>query len=102
MAVAVCCPLCRAPLSQDKIASVPSNFTIGCLVEIFVNRQNEENTALLTISYLVKSFSQQQKAGKVASDETKCGTCEENLPLIMWCMECEDPLCHDCNELHKR
>ena len=28
MAVIVCCPLCRAPLQQDEIASTPTNFTI--------------------------------------------------------------------------
>jgi len=101
MVAAVCCPLCRAPLSQDEIASIPSNFTIGRLVEIFVNRQNEEDV-LVTIGQLVKSFGLQQKAGRATSDVAKCGNCEENLPLVVWCMECEGPLCHDCNELHKK
>ncbi|XP_065889178.1 E3 ubiquitin-protein ligase TRIM71-like isoform X2 [Dysidea avara] len=80
MAVIVCCPLCRAPLLRDEVASIPTNFTINRLVDIFGKRQ---------------------VAGK-ASVETKCGSCEENLSAITWCMECEDPLCHDCTEIHKK
>lgn len=38
-----CCPLCRArdraPLPQDGVASIPTNFTINRLVEIFGKRK---------------------------------------------------------------
>ncbi|XP_065883185.1 E3 ubiquitin-protein ligase TRIM71-like [Dysidea avara] len=76
MANVVCCPLCRAPLPKDEF---PTNFTINRLVEIYGKRQ---------------------KSGE-ASVETKCGNCEENA-AITWCVECEDPLCHDCTEAHKK
>ena len=91
-----------APISQDEIESIPSNFTIGRLVEIFENNRQNEEEASVTIRHLVQNFGRQQAVGKVTSGETKCGNCEESLPLIMWCMECEDPLCHGCNELHKK
>jgi len=80
MAAVVCCPLCRAPLPRGGIGSIPTNFTINRLLEIFGKRQ---------------------MAGK-ASVETKCGNCEETLPVITWCMECEDSLCHDCTEIHNK
>jgi len=79
MAVTVCCPICRATLPQDEIASIPNNFTINRLVEIFEKRQ---------------------KAGEASVP--KCGSCEENLPAVTWCMQCEDPLCSNCNEMHKK
>ncbi|XP_065888508.1 E3 ubiquitin-protein ligase TRIM71-like [Dysidea avara] len=80
MAVIVCCPLCRVPLPQDEITFIPTNFTINRLVEIYGKRR---------------------MVGK-ASVETKCGSCEEVLQVITWCMECEDPLCHDCTGIHKK
>ena len=33
--------------------------------------------------------------------ETKCGICEEKLPAVSWSVDCEDPLCHNCNEMYK-
>ncbi|XP_065902622.1 E3 ubiquitin-protein ligase TRIM71-like [Dysidea avara] len=102
MAAVVCCPLCRTPLSQGEITSIPSNFTISRLVEIFMQREQEKGEVSVTISRLVEIFGQQQKVGTTASVETTCGNCEENLPVTMWCTECEDPLCHDCSELHKK
>ena len=70
MVTDVCCPLCRAPLLQDEMASIPTNFGVSRLVEIFIKRQ---------------------KAGE-SSVETKCASCEENLPAVTWCMQCEDPV----------
>jgi len=81
MEVCVCCPLCRAPIPQDEIVSIPTNFTMNHLVEI---------------------FNSLQVSGK-SSMEMKCGNCEtENLPVITWCVECEDPFCHDCTQIHKK
>ena len=56
MASIVCCPLCRAPLPRDDMSSVPTNFTINHLVEIFGKRK---------------------EGGKsLALKEIKCSSCE--------------------------
>ena len=82
MASIVCCPLCRTSLSLDDISSVPTNFTINRLVEIFGKRK---------------------EAGKsLAPKELRCGSCEDGLPAVMWCIECENSFCVDCNDAHKR
>ena len=77
MSTVVCCPLCRKLIPRDEMTS---NFRINRLVEIFRKRQ---------------------KVGEV-SDETKCASCEGNAPAVSWCMQCEDPLCHDCDKMHKK
>ena len=75
MASVVCCPLCRTPLARDDMSSVPTNFTINRLVE----------------------------AGKsLALKEIKCSNCEDRLPAVAWCVECENSLCECCNDAHQR
>ena len=82
MASIVCCPLCRTPLARDDISSVPTNFTINRLVEIFGKRK---------------------EAGKsLALKEIKCSNCEDGLPAVTWCVECENSLCEHCNDAHQR
>ena len=82
MASIVCCPLCRTPLARDDISSVPTNFTINRLVEIFGKRK---------------------EAGKsLAPKELICGSCEDGVPAVMWCVECENSFCVNCNDAHKR
>ena len=82
MASIVCCPLCRTPLARDDISSVPTNFTINRFVEIFGMRK---------------------KAGKsLALKEIKCSSCEDGLPAVTWCIECENCLCEFCDDAHKR
>ena len=82
MASIVCCPLCRTPLARDDISSVPTNFTINRLVEIFGKRK---------------------EAGKtLALKEIKCSNCEDGLPAVTWCVECENSLCECCNDAHQR
>ena len=76
MASIVCCPLCRTPLAQDNISSVPTNFTINHFVEIF--RKQKKKAAL------------------------QCSSCKDDLPAITWCIECENSLCEYCNDAHKR
>ena len=79
----VCCPLCRKPLAREDISSVPTNFTINRLVEIFGKRK--------------------EAAGKsLAPKELGCGSCEEGSPAVMWCIECENSLCKCCNDAHQR
>ena len=82
MASIVCCPLCRTPLARDDISSVPTNFTINRLVEIFGKRK---------------------ESGKsLAPKEMKCSSCEDGLAAITWCVECENSLCQHCNDAHQR
>ena len=78
MASIVCCPLCRTPLSRDDISSVPTNFTINRLVEIFGKRKEAGNSL-----------------------QIKCGNCENRSPTITWCVQCETSLCQHCNDVHK-
>ena len=82
MASIVCCPLCHAPLPQDDMSSVPTNFTINHLVEIF--RKRKEAGKSLTLK------------------EIKCSSCEADLPAVTWCIECENGLCQQCNDAHQR
>ena len=82
MASIVCCPLCRAPLPRDDMSSVPTNFTINRLVEIFGKRKvGGESLAL---------------------KEIQCSSCEDGLSAITWCTDCENGLCEFCNDAHKR
>ncbi|XP_065883186.1 E3 ubiquitin-protein ligase TRIM71-like [Dysidea avara] len=76
----VCCPLCRAPLSRDKVPTIPTNFLINRLVEIYKKR-------------LI--------ATREGSVETNCDNCEVNV-AITWCIECDGSLCRNCNEAHKK
>ena len=75
----VCCPLCRTLILQDNMSIVPTNFTINYLVEIFGK----------------------QKDMGLASKEITCDSCENALPAIMWCIECENSLCEQCNDAHQ-
>ena len=81
MASIVCCPLCRTPLARDDISSVPTNFTINRLVEIFGKRK---------------------EAGKIlAFKDMKCSGCEGPSPAVTWCIESENCLCEFCNDAHQ-
>ena len=85
MASIVCCPLCRAPLPRDDMSSVPTNFTINRLVEIFGKRKESGKSS-----------------GKsLALKEIKCSNCERGIPAITWCTECENSLCEQCNDAHQ-
>ena len=77
MASIVCCPLCRTPLARDDISSVPTNFTINRLVEIFGKRK-ESGESL----------------------QMKCGNCENRSAAITWCVQCETSLCQHCDDVH--
>ena len=82
MASIICCPLCRAPLPQDDMSSIPTNFTINRLVEIF-GQERKGSTSL-------------------ELKEITCSNCEDGLPAVTWCMECENGLCEQCNDAHQR
>ena len=85
MASIVCCPLCRTPLPPVDISSVPTNFTINRLVEVF--RKRKEQGEIFQ---------------SAPSKEIRCGNCEDNLPAVMWCIECENSFCLGCNDAHNR
>ena len=78
----VCCPLCRTPLARENISSVPTNFTINRLVEIFGKRKEADKSS--------------------APKELMCGSCENGSPAVTWCIECESSLCERCNDAHQR
>ena len=77
-----CCPLCRAPLPKDGIASIPTNFTINRLVEIFGKRKEICNIRM--------------------NKEIMCGSCEDGLVAVTWCIDCDNSLCQICNKFHNK
>ena len=77
-----CCPLCRAPLPQDGVTSIPTNFTINRLVEIFGKRKETGNIR--------------------TTKEISCDSCEDGLVAVTWCIDCENSLCQKCNKVHKK
>jgi len=83
MATVVCCPLCRVPLSRDQVdlTSIPTNFTINRLVEIFGKRKQIEGQKFILM---------------------KCGKCVEDATAVTWCIDCDNPLCLSCNEFHSK
>ena len=76
------CPLCRTPLPQDDVTSLPNNFIINRLVEI---------------------FGKQKEAGRhLELTKIMCSKCEDKLPAFTWCIQCENSLCEQCNDAHQR
>ena len=75
------CPLCHASLPQDEGVQFTTNYTINRLLEIFGKREAGKSLAL---------------------SEIKCGTCEEELPAVTWCIDCENSLCQNCDDMHKK
>ena len=88
MASIVCCPLCRTPLARKDLSSVPTNFTINRLVEIFGKRKESGKN-------LARSLS--------PNKGLRCESCETvDLPAVMWCIDCNNSFCVDCKDAHKR
>ena len=81
------CPLCQVVLPRHL--AFPNDFRIKRLIEIFNNHLKAKKAA---------------SAGSGLSSGINpfhgCGKCEENLPVVSWCVECQVLLCHDCNEIH--
>ena len=69
--IACCCPLCCKIVLQDDVESISINFNIKKLVEVFKKEA-----------------------------ETKCGNCEKESLLVVWCIECNNMYCQNCNEIH--
>jgi len=74
------CPKCPAVLPRNiQIDKYPADFRIKRLIEIF--------------------DAEWQKTGGV-EPVRGCSKCEEDLPVVSWCVDCQDSLCHGCNEFH--
>ena len=75
------CPLCRAPVPKDGIASIPTNFATNRLIEIFNSRRTSDD-----------------------NHAVKCDECdsEDGAVACMWCVECEKGLCEECYKPHTR
>ena len=71
--VACCCPLCCKIVLQDDVESISINFNIKKLVEFYKKEA-----------------------------ESKCGNCEKESSLLVWCIECSNMYCQNCNEIHKK
>ena len=71
------CPLCRLPFLKDGLASLPTNFVINSLIEIFDSKRKRDK-------------------------EMQCDECEDDATACMWCVECEKGLCQECHKAHKR
>ncbi|XP_065904123.1 tripartite motif-containing protein 2-like [Dysidea avara] len=74
------CPICRAELPQD-VSNIPTNFSTNRLIEIYHKRQN---------------------SSQKTTEELKCGECDEDATVTMWCVDCESPLCGECYKQHGR
>ena len=79
------CPLCHVVLPQHL--GFPNDFRIKRLIEIFNNHLKAKKVASVSSGSGINPFH-------------GCGKCEENLPVVSWCVECQVLLCHDCNEIH--
>ena len=75
------CPLCRSPVPKDGIASIPTNFAINRLIEIFNSRRTRDD-----------------------NHAVKCDECdsEDGAVACMWCVDCEKGLCEECFKPHTR
>ncbi|XP_022108465.1 E3 ubiquitin-protein ligase TRIM71-like [Acanthaster planci] len=77
------CPLCRrdTQLKGNDVATLPTNFTLGALVEEFTMQEN-----------LLEG----------QGSEIKCQNCEEENEAISRCSDCDSFLCLECNKAHGR
>jgi len=78
------CPLCRLPLPHLEISSLPTNFMMIHLGEIYQIKERK----------LVRCEDKQRK------DLITCGNCKENLLATAWCVMCDNPLCGNCDSMH--
>ena len=80
LGMATCCPSCRTVLPAGSV--YPSDFRVNRLIEIF----KEAEKASVARSFVFHG----------------CGKCEEYLPAVSWCVECQSLLCRECNEIHRK
>ncbi|XP_065890015.1 E3 ubiquitin-protein ligase TRIM71-like [Dysidea avara] len=104
MAVDVCCPLCRASLPRDEVASIPTNFTIKRLVEIVRKRKEDKVECDNCRIHRHNSTSKIKKAGDVKAEDTVSNAATSDLvaPAAYWCVQCSKCLCEKCHDAHKQ
>ncbi|XP_022086393.1 E3 ubiquitin-protein ligase TRIM71-like isoform X3 [Acanthaster planci] len=77
------CPLCRheTTLANKRLEDLPTNITLSALVE---------------------EFTVQEKLLQGQGSEIKCQSCEEKNQATLFCMDCAQFLCKDCQRVHER
>ncbi|XP_022086391.1 E3 ubiquitin-protein ligase TRIM71-like isoform X1 [Acanthaster planci] len=77
------CPLCRkeTTLPSNRLEDLPTNFTLSALVE---------------------EFEKQRQILKGQGSEIKCQSCNEQHQATLFCMDCDQFLCKDCQKVHER
>ena len=93
-AMAEVCPVCRRVLS--KALDCPADFRIERLIKTFKQLRVTANSS----SRLSAHHSAAKTREKVDCITRCCGKCEEDVPTVIWCIECQASLCYDCNEIH--
>lgn len=84
------CPICHKVLPQ--CSDYPSDFRINRLIEIFNKR--------LAVESSVEGGKVSQSVDLITDSFRGCVKCEEDLPVVSWCVDCQGFLCHDCSEIH--
>ena len=82
------CPLCRQVLQQRSLTGYPNDFRVNRLIEIFNNHVKAKKVTVASA------------ASSGINPFHGCGKCEENVPVVSWCAECQVLLCNDCKEIH--
>ena len=94
---APCCPLCREVLRRRN-SNYPTDSRIKRLVEIFEQLEEKQQNKCKKLRKRKKNL----EISKNVESVRGCGKCEEDLPVVNWCVECQVLLCHDCNEIHSK
>ena len=79
------CPLCRSPLPNNGIASIPTNFATNRLIEIFNSRQTCLNNSRLA-----------PQASTAAEPRAQYCSKHDNQPLELYCITCSQLICTEC------
>ncbi|XP_065890021.1 tripartite motif-containing protein 2-like [Dysidea avara] len=97
MAVDVSCPLCRAPLPRDEIASIPTNFTIKRLIEILQKKKKDKMASECDNCHI-------RWRNSLTTKPIKAGTEVDTdvASASFWCVQCEKCLCEKCLDAHSQ
>ena len=82
------CPLCRSPLPNNGIASIPTNFATNRLIEIFNSRRTCDNN--LNSSRLCP------QASTAAEPHAQYCSEHDDQPLELYCITCSQLICTEC------
>ena len=120
----VLCPICRVIFAEPKTIlswlhtfckecledSIKANITIATAVRCPACRVVATQSHADPINQrLLAMFTEQVEILEVQwnGDEDVfelvrgCKNCDENLPVVSWCVECRVTLCRGCNEIHR-